>query len=88
MLLGLGRGHTGLQQSDHVLCPITRRALESFSLREALGYPKLAAVQLTKKQREVEFAWHHADDLVGLASRRIFRPSMWISPWKRLRHVW
>src|SRR6202789_3869205 len=72
ILLGLRRGDTGLQQPDHVVGPIPRRALESFSLREAHGDPKLAAVQLTRNQRKFEFARHHANDLQGLALGKNF----------------
>jgi len=67
ILLCLRRGDTRLQQPDHVVGPIPGRAVESFSLREAHGDPKLAAVQLTRSQRKFKLTRHHADDLVGLA---------------------
>ena len=58
--------HAGLQPPDHVVAPGSR-ALDQFSLGEAHGHPKLAAVQLAGNQRKFELARHHADDLVGLA---------------------
>src|SRR5277367_3993807 len=66
ILLGLHGGHTGLQPPDQVVAPVSC-TLYQFGLGEAHGHPKLTAVQLAGHKGKLEFARHHADDLVRLA---------------------
>ena len=66
---GLRRGCAGLQPSDHVEGPASR-TLDQFRRGEAHGHPKLAAVQLARNQRKLEFAGHDADNLVRLAVKK------------------
>jgi hypothetical protein len=66
ILLSLRGGYTGLQPPHQGITPGSR-TLYQFRLGEAHGHPKLAAVQLAGHQGKLEFARHHADDLVGLA---------------------
>src|SRR5439155_1693471 len=66
--LRLRAGYSWLKPSNHAEIPTARPVIR----HQAQRYPQLAVVQLTGIERELEIAWHHADNFVRLAVEQNF----------------